>query len=179
MSPARRRVDDNPAQTGLFDLDDPTIVDNSPEARLMARVAAQTPPDAVLWPADGAAPAVAVNMVAHGTYGQVTGLAPNRTLTTAQGYVVRANAVRGGIGGWPGRDHRGCGCRSRSRSSLPVAVLGPTVSLVAGSHNELWAVQGCPEQIEGQVACGFDGDRRRPWSIAAIWPGGRERAAYL
>jgi hypothetical protein len=100
MSQTRTRMADDPAQAGLFDLDDPDIVGNTAERRLAARVAARVPKDAVLRPVDGGDPTVLIAVVAQGTYGQVTGLDPDRKPTTAQGYVVHARTLRGGIGGW-------------------------------------------------------------------------------
>jgi hypothetical protein len=100
MAQTRNSMADDPAQAGLFDLDDPDIVGDTPERRLTARVAARVPPDAVLQSTRGADPTVLMTVVAQGTYGKVTGLDPDRTPITAQGYVVHARTLRGGIGGW-------------------------------------------------------------------------------
>ncbi|MBT8226212.1 MAG: AAA family ATPase, partial [Dactylosporangium sp.] len=110
----------------------------SPEQRLMRRAAARVPQDSVLWPSvDGDHPAVRLDSVANGTYGQVTGVDLDRQPITVAGYVMQARALSGGIGGW-------------SRSPVMVVKLGdlpdgPVVHTVQTDPDARLTVRDPPE----------------------------------
>ena len=87
------------ATTATEDLFAHTADEQSAEERLREQVAAQIPADAILAQADGR-PAVLLSVVANGTYGEVTGVDLDRRPTTATGYIVESQGLRGGYGGW-------------------------------------------------------------------------------
>ena len=177
----------------------------SPEQRLMDKVAARVPEDVVQWPAaEGERPSVLLAFVANGTYGEVTGVDLQRRPTTASGYVIEAQGLRGGYGGWhpgtimvvelaelpdgpvthtvqtemdgrltvldPPLPDMPAG-QAAPWLRMPVeeqilaarTALGLTVEVRDGPANELWTVQGCPEQLAGEVAWWLFGGRYHSW----------------
>ena len=166
--------------------------EQSAEERLREQVAAQIPADAILAQADGR-PAVLLSVVANGTYGEVTGVDLDRRTTTATGYIVESQGLRGGYGGWhpdtvmyvkladrsdgPVVQTIQAELDARIRVAAPADAdvpagedvpllrmpveeqilaardaLGLTVEVLDGPHNEHWRVEGCPQQLTGEVA---------------------------
>ncbi|WP_281901540.1 AAA family ATPase [Phytohabitans aurantiacus] len=177
----------------------------SAEQRLLQKVAAGIPDNVVQWPStpDGH-PTVLVSFVANGTYGEVSGVDVQREPITARGYVIEAQGLRGGYGGWhpdalivvklgetpDGPTVHTVQTEMDARLTvldppspdmpagepapwlrMPVehqilaarTALGLTIEIRNGPANELWTVEGCPEQITGEVAWWLFGGRYRSW----------------
>jgi hypothetical protein len=181
------------------------VIELTAEQRLLNKVAARVPADVVQRTdtPDGR-PTVLLAFVANGTYGQVTGLDLQRQPITASGYVIEAQGLRGGYGGWhpdtlmlvelgelpdgpvlhtvqtemdarltvldPPRPDMPAG-EAAPWLRMPVeeqilaarTALGLRVEVRDGPANELWTVQGCPEQLTGEVARWLFGGRYHSW----------------
>jgi N12 class adenine-specific DNA methylase len=178
---------------------------SSAEQRLLNKVAARIPDDVVHWPSTpDEHPTVLLAYVANGTYGSVSGVDLQRQPITAQGYVIEAQGLRGGYGGWhpgtimvvelgdlpdgpavhtvqtdmdarltvldPPRPDMPPG-EAAPWLRMPVeeqilaarTALGLTVEVRDGPANELWTVQGCPEQLTGEVAWWLFGGKYHSW----------------
>jgi N12 class adenine-specific DNA methylase len=88
------------------------LFDGLAETRLVEKVAARVPKDAVRPDGSGQT-TVLLQVVANGTYGEVSGVDGDRQPVSARGYVLKANPLSGGFGGW-------------SRSPVMVVRLGET-----------------------------------------------------